>query len=85
MIRPTKYMRLEQCLLRVVALLLESFMTVPALPVSEINGFVAESLGEAATTNVQAAISLLYLLGAVEYDLTTDTLLYTASPREEKE
>lgn len=76
MIRPAKYMRLEQCVLRVAALLLEHLRELLVLPMAELEGLVSTRLGDAALVNLLDALNALFLLGLLEYNMTTDTLVY---------
>jgi len=75
-IRPTKYLKIEQCVLRVAALLLYEVRTVLAVPFPELDSLVSTRLGDAARANLNTAINLLYLMGLVEYNDATDTLIY---------
>ncbi len=84
MIRPTKYMQVQTCGLRVAATILAKLRRLSAIPLSEIEDYVVVTLGEPARVNVHPAINLLYLLGAIRYDSDADALVYLpASERSE--
>lgn len=76
MIRPTKYMQVQTCSLRVAAIILANTRRLSAVPLAEIEDYVAHALGEPARVNVHPAINLLYLLGVIEYDSDADALVY---------
>lgn len=76
MIRPEKYMKLEQCTLSVAAALLREIRSVPALPLGQLEDLVSARQGHAALANLQNALSLLYLIGMIDYDETADAILY---------
>lgn len=85
MIRPTKYMQVQTCSLRVAAVILAKTRRLSAIPLAEIEDSVAHALGEPARVNVHPAINLLYLLGAIKYDSDADALVYlSADERPEK-
>ena len=76
MIRPTKYMRLSQCSLRVSAVLLGELQSLFALPLPDVEPLICTRLGDEARTNVSMALNLLFLLGLVDYQESSDSLVY---------
>ena len=76
MILPEKYMNLEQCALTVAGTILEEIKQVLVLPLAQVEDLVASQLGDAALTNLQGAINILYLLGLIDYDEDNDVFLY---------
>ena len=77
MIRPTKYMKLDTCVLRVSAVLLAGIREFLAIPITEIEASVEAQLGEDGLANVHQALSLLFLLGLIEYDEGSDAIVTT--------
>jgi len=82
--RPTKYLSLNQCALRVAALLLDEIRAVLAIRIREIEDLVTSKLGHGALANMLTAINTLYLLGLVRYDKVLDALVYIP-PRDRNE
>jgi hypothetical protein len=80
MIRPEKYMQLEQCTLNVAATVLGEIRQVLVAPPSQLEGLVASKLGDSALANFQNAVNILYLLGLVEYDEQADAFLFLEGP-----
>lgn len=81
MIRPEKYMQLEQCTLNVAAAMLSEIRQVLVLPLSQLEDLVVSRLGDAALANLQSAINVLYLLGLIDYDDENDVFLFLAKRR----
>ena len=79
MIRPTKYMRLDQCVLTVAALLARELEAAVSIPLPEIEAITVAQLGETALSNLPHAINVLYLTGVVEYDPAGDALMLAPS------
>ncbi len=74
MIRPTKHMKLEQCTLSVAALLLQEIKQLLVIPLVQLDDLVSLRLGDAALANLQNALNLLYLIGLIEYDDSSDVI-----------
>lgn len=80
MIRPTKYMKLSQCTLSVAAQILADLQPLVSLRPFELEERVMEKLGDVAVVNLQSALNLLYLVGLIEYDAPSDSIVHIARP-----
>ena len=76
MIRPTKYMSLPQCALRVAAVLLGELRSLFALPLPDVEPLIRNHMGDEARANIPVALNVLFLLGLVDYQDTSDSLVY---------
>lgn len=77
MIRPEKYMKLEQCVLTVAATLINELRQVLFLTPAELEALVSERLGDTALTNLQNGINVLFLLGLLDYNASQDLFYLT--------
>ena len=77
MIRPSKYMKLQQCPLLVAAVILQELQSLTVVIVSDIEESVADRLGDGATIHLQEANNLLFLFACLEYDEPSDVLVFT--------
>jgi len=74
MIRPTKYLDLESCVINVAAHILSRLSDVGVSTYDELLKSVETSLTPRAKSEFILALDLLYLLGRVSYQEETDTL-----------
>jgi hypothetical protein len=74
MIRPTKYLDLDTCVLRVAAVVLEEICGSSAMPIGEVTSRVCSRLGDTARLNLMPALGLLYLLGVLDYHDEADAV-----------
>lgn len=74
MIRPTKYLDLRTAVVRLAAIVLEALREEPVLPLGALDARVQQEAGADARFNFYPALSLLFLLGAVEYDADEDAV-----------
>ena len=81
MIRPTKYLNLQQCALNVAALVIREVRRLRSASLVDLDSLVRHRLGDAAMANFQEAVSTLYLLGVIEYEDSEDALLWLGSHR----
>lgn len=79
MIRPTKYLDLDACVINVAAHVLSKFSEVSVLTYDELLKSVEANLTPRARNEFILALDLLYLLGRVSYHEETDTLCATLS------
>jgi hypothetical protein len=77
MIRPTKHIDLSSCVLRVASTILENLQDIEAARLDELDGIIRQRIGENARFNFLEALSFLFLLGAVEYDIASDAVFLT--------
>ena len=76
MIRPTKYLDLDTCVLRVAAIVLSELQLSRVVPLDELDIIVRSRAGEAARFNFLPALSFLFLVGRLDYDDNSDTILF---------
>jgi hypothetical protein len=76
MIRPEKYLDLNTCTIRVASIILSELQQNRVVLLDELDTVVQARLGETARFNFLPALSFLFLLGALEYDLKTDTIYF---------
>lgn len=81
MIRPTKYLDLNSCVLRVAAEILSILRDEGAVPLDELDGRVRRAVGNDARFTFLPGMSLLFLLGRMDYDGQTDTVVPRVSSR----
>lgn len=77
MIRPSKYMDLDTCVLRVAALLLSELNSAKAISITELSEIVKVRLGDDAKYNFLPALNFLYLVDRVTYDIEDQLIVYT--------
>ena len=80
MIRPTKYLDLRTAVVRLAAIVLEALQDEPVLPLRVLDERVQQEAGADARFNFYPALSLLFLLGTVEYDAKDDTIRTCPQP-----
>jgi hypothetical protein len=74
MIRPTKYLDLDACVLNVAAHILSRMSEVSVLTYDEMLKSVETNLTARARNEFVLALDLLFLLGRISYQEETDTL-----------
>ena len=79
MILPTKFLEPSTGVLRVGATLLEKLGDLPARPLDELRRDVLDALPERAEHSFSPALSLLFLIGSIEYDEPADAIVRVAS------
>lgn len=77
MIRPTKYLDLDACVINVAAHVLARLSAVNVLTYDELLKSVETTLTPRARNEFIIALDLLYLLGRISYQEDTDTLCGT--------
>jgi hypothetical protein len=85
MIAPAKYMDLDVCPLRVAALLLRALQQSGHLRVDECEARAVASAGEDARFTLLPALSLLFVLGLIDYSLESDVIGLRARPEASRE
>lgn len=80
MIRPTKHLDLQSCVLQLSHIILRELANSRALPLRDIESIIDKSAPPPARRNLVATLTLLHGLGLVDYDLQTDAL-YLTVPR----
>lgn len=82
MICPTKYLDLNTCALRVAAIVLSELQISGVIPLDELDTLVRSRAKEAARFNFLSALSFLFLVGKLDYDDQTDTIMFLDRRRE---
>lgn len=75
MIRPTKYLDLNTCVLRVAAIMLSELRLSRAMPLNELDAIIRSRVGDSARFNFLPALSFLFLVGKLDYDDDADAVL----------
>lgn len=75
MIRPSKHLDLNSCVLRAASILLSKLQTVRICKYADLRASL-NVLGEDADITFGHAVHLLFLLGRVEYHSQTDSIEY---------
>lgn len=77
MIRPTKYLDLSTSVIRISAFILKELKVAKAIQIRELDEIVRNNLGENSRFNFIASLNFLYLVGKIDYEETTDSLIST--------
>lgn len=77
MIRPTKYLDLNTSVIRISAFILKELKVAKAIQIHELDEIIRNNLGENSRFNFIASLNFLYLVGKIDYEETTDSLIYT--------
>ena len=75
MIRPSKHLDLNSCVLRAASILLSKLQTARICTYADLRASL-NILGEDADVSFVYAVHLLYLLGRVDYHPQTDSIEY---------
>ena len=76
MIRPTKYMDPKTSVLNVSTEILAELLKINAITLQELDSLIQTRIDEKARINFISAISFLYLLGCLDYDIESDAIYY---------
>ena len=76
MIRPTKYMDPKTSVLNVSAEILAELLKINAITLQELDSLIQTRINEKARINFIPAVSFLYLLGCLDYDIESDAIYY---------
>lgn len=76
MIRPTKYLDLNTCVLNVAATVLPKLQEDRMIPLEELDATVRSCIGDTARFSFLSALNFLFLLGKLDYDKETDTVVF---------
>ncbi len=74
MLRPSKHTDLNTCILNVGSLILDQLARYGPTKYDDMVMNLKEELGDNARFQVGASLSLLYLLGLIEYGQNSDTI-----------
>lgn len=74
MIRPDKYINLDNCVLSLSAEILAGLQKERAIPIADLDDRITAQFGENARSNVLPALSLLFLLGQLRFDASSDVI-----------
>lgn len=75
MIRASRHMDLETAPIRLAAVVLEEIGDASALRLDDLRSAVSQRVRGNAKTNLSVALQLLFLMGMVDYDPSTDAIL----------
>ena len=74
MIRPTKYLDLKTCVLRISAIILAELHQSHVKRLDELDVVIRREAGDNARFNFIPALNFLFLLGEIEYDPDADAI-----------
>lgn len=80
MIRPTKYLDLRTSVINVSTVIIEALLQSRRVTLTELDETVQIQVGPDARVNFLPALSLLFLLGKVDYDLSIDVVTLRTKP-----
>ena len=75
MIRPSKYMDLENCVLSVAATIISVLKESLAMSISELDETIQVRIGKDARFNFFQSMNLLYVTGKIDYDDDSDKIV----------
>jgi hypothetical protein len=75
MIRPSKYMDLENCVLSVAATIISVLKESLAMSISELDETIQVRIGKDARFNFFHSINFLYVTGKIDYDDGSDKIV----------
>lgn len=78
MLTPTKHMNLDLSVVGITAILLKMFKKNRIMTLDEILGYVSDKAGSDVKHVFVLALDFLYLLGMIEYHLSTDSIEFLA-------
>jgi hypothetical protein len=84
MLRPSKHTDLNTCILNVGSLILDQLSRYGPTKYDDMVINLKEELGDNARFQVGTSLSLLYLLGLIDYDQNSDTIFRENSAIGEK-
>ena len=82
MLRPFKHIDLNTCILNVSSFILDKLIECGPTKYSEVIVSLQEQFGENVRFQTGPSLSFLYLLGAIDYDQTSDTIFMKESSKE---
>lgn len=74
MIRPTKYLDLNTCVLHIASIVLNELQQIHVISLAELDNRIQDRLGAKARFNFQAALAFLFITGVLDYDLQSDAV-----------
>ena len=79
MIRPTKHMDLKTSVLNIAAEILAELQRFHIISLEELDELIQSRINESARINFIPALSLLYLIGSIDYDSDADVVIFITS------
>lgn len=76
MIRPTKYLDLNTCVLRLAEVILSELREAQVVPLNELDMIVRTRVGDSARFNFLSTLNLLYLVGKIDYRDDSDEIVF---------
>jgi len=83
MLRPTKHMNLDISVLRISSCVIDILKKHKMIRHDELLEEVIQSIGSDARIIFVPSISFLYIIGLIDYDLKTDSFVYTKEDNNE--
>ena len=81
MIRPTKHMNLDLCVLNIAAGIIETLQASHVMRYDEVLARLQASLSDLVRFDFIPAVDLLYSLGIIDYSAETDSILLIRAGR----
>jgi len=79
MLTPRKHLDLDISVLRIAAIMLRELSRRGVMEFEKLRGLVIRRVGIDGDLSFMSALSVLYLLGRIEYHLKNDTIEYRSS------
>ncbi len=76
MIRPTKYLDLNTCILRISAKILGKLSEDKIIQIEELKKYLQYEIGSDAKYNFLSSLNLLFLAGKIDYKEASDSILF---------
>ena len=74
MIKPTKYMDLDLSVVRIASLIIKLLEKNKVMDYSEVLSYLIDKVGEDVKHVFITSLNFLYLLGKIEYHLSSDSI-----------
>ncbi|MCB2178939.1 hypothetical protein KQH61_03365 [bacterium] len=74
MIRPTKHMDLKTSVINISSEIISMLLKTSAVKLEEVENIVVNKYGQDAKFNITKALSFLYLLGIIDYEIQADAI-----------
>ncbi len=75
MILPDKYLDLQICVMNISSFILKELSTSKMMQLDALSNMMTANLGEDSKYNFMPALNFLFLLGKVQYDLKSDSIV----------
>lgn len=85
MIKPTKYLNLELSVIRISAKILKILKTNRLMKYDEVLSYLCETISDEVRHVFLPSVNFLFLLGKLNYHVTTDSLEYIGTEENKNE